>query len=215
MKRPDTLCLACGLALLVAAPSSCGDAGEPRAHAYAYDNRGDDSLSPDGSEAADASAPNPDAGREFAAAGGHADADVGVNAAGARQALPGAVYEVPVSAELAPYARYPVRGVRFDVTAEAAELRYPIPEELVGTEQRLQFRGAWSVAEQAYVLSGPSGDARCTMGADGAVECVERLVVRIELDKVIERFGASHPRVEVTRRFSADPIGILHFRLAR
>ena len=129
-----------------------------------------------------------------------------------------ATYSVPVPAELADQATFPVDSVSWNATAERASLKYDLPPELVGTRARVALDGAFDPARGVYALSGPAGTAECTV-AGASLTCNERLPgVPVDVARATE-LAAGSPgaakRAEVIRRFGVDPIGILTATLRR
>jgi hypothetical protein len=123
------------------------------------------------------------------------------------------VYEVPVSTQLAPYARYPVPEVAWTVKDGTRRLEYVLPADLVGSPQQVELTGP-EVAS-GWTLTGESfGSATCTQTGVRVV-CMEQLAgVPIDMAALEQRAAAgelSAEQLQVARTFASDPIGILIF----
>lgn len=123
-------------------------------------------------------------------------------------------YEVPVGAELAPFARYRLTDVRWMVKDGQRRLVYELPEDLLGHSRRVDFRGP-DTAESTWTLDGESvGTAQCVLAA-GQMTCREQLPgVQVDIAAVEARVMAGElapQQLEVTKVFQGDPIGVLRF----
>lgn len=130
-------------------------------------------------------------------------------------------YEVPVPAELAAAATYPVSKVEWSVDGDSVELRYDLPVGLIGKAVRLSFEGQLAASGTSASLVGDAGTAECVISRD-VVDCHEIMRGLLPLDPnydVVEAHAASEyagpaaDRVEVAKRFAGDPIGIVHIDL--
>jgi len=151
----------------------------------------------------------------------------GASGAGGGAALPTSgefhgTYEVPVSADLAAAALYDVPVVEWSVTDGVAKLEYDLPLGLVGTAIRLEFVGPAGASAPTGPLTGPPGTADCTFTGT-AVSCLEKMAGLLPITPdyaVVEQLakteyaGPPADRVNVTKRFVSDPIGIVHFDLS-
>ncbi len=130
-------------------------------------------------------------------------------------------YEVPVGAELAAAALYDVPIVEWTVEGGVAKLEYDLPLGLVGKAIKLEFLGPAGASAPTGALTGAPGTADCTV--DGAaISCLEKMAGLLPLEPdyaVVEQLakveytGPVADRIDVTKRFVSDPIGIIHFDL--
>lgn len=132
-----------------------------------------------------------------------------------------AVYEVPVPAELASAASYPVDTVEWEVRDGIASLKYDLPAGLIGKELRIEMEGPIDEDTQTASLTGVAGTATCEISAVG-IECLENMpgLMPIEPDlELVEALAADQydgpvaDRLDVAKRFAGDPIGIVRFEL--
>ena len=170
----------------------------------------------DGAAGAGASAP-----ADAASAAGSSGAQAAGAVANPEPAAPAALdpgspsYEVPVmDGALARFAQYAVAPVEWTAKKGERKLEYVLPAALVGADQRLEFVGADS-AGGPWTLRGPTfGTASCE-NVSGQIVCRETLAgVPIDVAAVAARVqtGELPPqRLEVTKVFNGDPIGILRF----
>lgn len=118
--------------LTVAWSTTASDAANPSPDARSVDS---DPAPTAGSDASD-----------LAISAGN-DASDPVSTAGRQSATPPPIdpgtpsYEVPVSDELADFARYPVASVERSERNGERRLEYTLPGDLVGADQRLEFKG--------------------------------------------------------------------------
>lgn len=124
-------------------------------------------------------------------------------------------YQVPVSTDLVAFSRYRIESVQWRVD-DGGEVRlaYALPVDLTGKSQRLDFSGVMT-SETTWSLEGKDfGTAECSQtGAD--IMCVEHLD-GVEVDvaavkKLVDAGKLAPQRLDVTKAFDADPIGILRF----
>lgn len=133
-----------------------------------------------------------------------------------------ATYEVPVPVDLSAAATYEVPEVNWSIDSNGSvQLEYELPMGLVGTSIQVMLEGRFDAATHTAALSGEAGTADCTISTS-AVACSEKLLelAPIETDLTVVRelaasefAGPAQQRLDVTARFSADPIGIVHIRL--
>jgi hypothetical protein len=156
----------------------------------------------------------------FALAGAPACADEGGSGFDAPGVYAG-TYEVPVPAELADAALYPVDEVEWLVDGDVVQLRYDLPRALVGKAIGLDFQGTFDPDATTLELEGAAGTASCTREGSTLV-CVETMTGLLPLTPdydVVEQLaadaydGPAADRVEVAKRFAGDPIGIIHIDL--
>jgi len=153
-----------------------------------------------------------------AATGGSSAAGNASPAAGTRFS---GSYEVPVEPALSAAALFTLADVRWAVDGDTARLAYDLPRELIGKSLRVDFSGAVA-SDGSARLSGDAGSADCTIGAVSVV-CQEDLQGLLPLEPdldVVEALakddyaGPAADRLDVARRFAADPIGIAQVDLA-
>lgn len=85
--------------------------------------------------------------------------------AGAAFAASGGTYEVPVPAELQPYARFPVDKFRVRLKDGELEVKYMLPLELTGLENHLVFRGPVNAKGVAHIEN-EQGTADCSLSTN-------------------------------------------------
>jgi hypothetical protein len=164
-----------------------------------------------GGAGADAPSTGGSAGEPAAASGG----------AGAAPTPPPALdpnspsYEVPVTdSTLRAFAQYPVGVVEWTAKKGERKLEYALPTDLIGSEQRLELVGADNPNGPWTLRGATFGTADCQVES-GQIVCREALAgVPIDVNAVSARVqaGALPPqRLEVTKVFNGDPIGILRF----
>jgi hypothetical protein len=122
-------------------------------------------------------------------------------------------YEVPVPAELAAAATYAVPEIEWTRSGDAVTLAYALPLGRVGDKVRVKFEGTLGAA-----LTGEAGTATCEVAAE-ATSCHEVMTGLLPITPdydVIAKEAAAEPgvdaalRAEIAKRFSVDPIGIVH-----
>ncbi len=139
-----------------------------------------------------------------------------VTACGEPTTEPGAVgvYFVPPREAVS---TYPVTDVSWHVEGDVARLDYTLPRLLVGSGLRVSFRGTVPPGGGAISLVGAAGSASCVLrpSAEVMLRCDERFTgIRVDLDAVRREALRDDParvdaRVEVSTRFSIEPIGVL------
>jgi hypothetical protein len=130
--------------------------------------------------------------------------------------IPAGTYSVPVSAELAPYASYPVGSINFCWNADLVTLGYKLPALVLGKAEHVAFVGPWNPSTARFELSGEDGTGICER-AGTTWTCTEEFVSigvdLTELSKELEGLPAEqvNGRLEVSKLFGQDPIGVLTF----
>jgi len=131
-------------------------------------------------------------------------------------------YEVPVPANLAAAAQYPVASIHWSVTQGVGRLTYDLPLDLVGRSIGLSFEGPIDASGGTATLTGNAGRADCVIDS-ASVVCHETMNGLSPLSPdygVVEKLAAADyagpaaDRVDVAQRFAGDPIGIVHVDLA-
>lgn len=131
-------------------------------------------------------------------------------------------YAVPVEPSLAAVASNPV-SVKFRIeNSGAVRLQYDLPPVLVGAGKRIDLTGVTG-ADGTTQLSGAAGTATCTTDVAGDVRCVERLsgvafdavAVATALDRASISGVERMQRLDVSQRFSVDPLGVLTIHASR
>lgn len=144
-------------------------------------------------------------------------------AAGAADGRPeGAIYRVPVPPALRPWASYPVEEVELEREGADIEISYPFPRWLSGDSDEIVLQGVYSDRPEGFPVTAEQGSGTCTH-TGARFECRESLPgLEVDREKARERMldaGLStqeiEQRLEVTRIFEADPIGIFEFELGR
>lgn len=132
--------------------------------------------------------------------------------------IAGAIYSVPVPAELEPFASYSVEDVSLCRLGSGIELGYSLPALLVGKKTRVAFAGTYDSANGTYELSSADGTASCELAGE-AWSCLEHFTgIEVDLEEVAEEAEdlsqqEAAARLDVAEQFSGDPIGILDFTL--
>jgi hypothetical protein len=160
------------------------------------------------SACADASGPRPFGAQDAATA----NPDAGVTPA-AKVGSAG-VYFVPPQG---PTSTYAVTDVSWRLRDGVARLDYPLPRLLVGQSERVSFEGRVPAGGGSIMLSSDDGTAVCTLrpSASVSLRCEERFRgIEVDLEGVRREAERVDPdrvnaRVEVSRRFSIEPIGVL------
>jgi len=122
------------------------------------------------------------------------------------------VYFVPPRG---PASEYAVTDVSWRIEGGRARLDYTLPRLLVGASQRVSLEGP--ATGGAMALSGSVGTASCTVQPSAGVglRCEERFPgLAVDLDGVRREAMRVDPanvqaRVDVSTRFSIEPIGVL------
>jgi hypothetical protein len=130
-------------------------------------------------------------------------------------------YFVPVDAELAPFATYPVKRVSFARDEGSVRIKYGFPRWLGGVRQPVELRGSYVPGAPGFdVTITDLGTGHCTH--EGArFECRELLPgISIDLEQaesIMREDGLPEREIEgrlrVSSEFAADPIGIVSFDL--
>lgn len=127
-----------------------------------------------------------------------------------------AVYRVPVSKELEPWATYPVDRFEMKQDDGTLHVEYDFPPWLTGFDRVIELEGPYSAgAASIEVVAEGIGTGTCTIEG-GRLSCTESLpglpVDRAEAQARMTAAGLSPEeiagRLKVTDAFSVDPIGI-------
>jgi hypothetical protein len=133
-----------------------------------------------------------------------------------------AVYSVPVSEVLEPYASYPNdQGIGFIIDGQKAILVYHLPKELTGlTTSEIILKGEVGAGD-SFELRGTCGAVGVCkkLATDQKISCrikYERLAFDLPARRKILRARYTNPlelagRTQVARLFSKEPVGILTF----
>ncbi len=130
-----------------------------------------------------------------------------------------ASYEVPVAnaPDLLEFALYEIPDIRIRSSQNHMELKYELPQHLVGTELgSITFEGT------PDNLVSPFGKATCVKD-----QC--ELIYNEKLSKVLQArmpeieelirndfdSATAAKKIEVARRFAGDPIGIIHYEVEK
>jgi hypothetical protein len=123
------------------------------------------------------------------------------------------VYFVPERSEVS---SYPVDEAKWVIDGQRVRLAYNLPRMLVGQSERVDMTGTLSADGTSASLSGPLGTATCDIDGDGLLRsCLEQFVgIEVDLERVRRLAAEDDPanvqaRVDVSRRFSTDPIGVI------
>lgn len=130
-------------------------------------------------------------------------------------------YEVPVSAELAAAAVFPVDEMEWSTANGVASLSYALPRGLVGQSLRVDFSGPYDPAAAELHLTGEAGTAVCTASGN-RISCYEEMYglkpvqtdyAVVEAIAAAEYAGPVSDRIQVAQIFESDPIGIAGIHL--
>lgn len=157
---------------------------------------------------ADATVPAPDASQDASPVSPDAGTMVGAKVGSA------GVYFVPPRG---PTSTYEVTDVSWEVRGGVARLDYPLPRLLVGQSERVSFEGRVPAGGGPILLSSDDGTALCALRPSPtlSLRCEERFHgLEVDLEGVRREAARVDPgrveaRVEVSRRFSIEPIGVL------
>ncbi|HEY3496786.1 MAG TPA: hypothetical protein VGK73_18940 [Polyangiaceae bacterium] len=133
-----------------------------------------------------------------------------------------AIYRVPVTAELEPWARYPVDEVEFERDGGRVTISYPFPEWLSGDSEDIDLEGDYEEGAASFDVTAEQGSGTCTRTGT-RYECTEHLPgLEVDPERARESMeDAGLDREEIARRllvtgvFETDPIGILEFEVGR
>ena len=133
-------------------------------------------------------------------------------------------YAVPVPAELAAAATFPLDHLDWTVIGDVVTLHYDLPVGLVGGDVRIDLTGRLTPGATEVVLTGAVGSGTCT--SDGQrLSCVEQFtglgvlprdMALVERAAAAEYAGPIADRVAVATVFGQpDPIGIATLELTQ
>lgn len=131
-------------------------------------------------------------------------------------------YAVPVPAELAAAATFPLDHLDWTVVGDVVTLHYDLPVGLVGGDVRIDLTGRLAPGATEVVLTGAVGSGTCT--SDGLrLSCVEQFtglgslpisMPLVEQTAAVEYAGPVADRVAVASVFGQpDPIGVATLEL--
>jgi len=129
-----------------------------------------------------------------------------------------ATYEVPSSDELKPYSTFELKDFKVRFIGSTFYMRYELPEILAGKVERIWLKGKFALGQSQIVLTGPNAKALC----EGVYESMHCEIVYNDLDideslaleaikKVSQSPLETNLRLQVTRAFSTDPVGIINY----
>jgi hypothetical protein len=130
-------------------------------------------------------------------------------------------YIVPVPAELADAAIYPVDHVDWEVAAGAVNLHYDLPEGLVGGLVPVSLSGPLAAGDTMIEVAGDNATGVC-VATDSTVTCREEFfglgALPLSMAVVTERAaleysGPAADRQAVAGLFDTDPIGFVEIDL--
>lgn len=124
------------------------------------------------------------------------------------------IYQVPTTSDLAAYSQYPVKFKSEAYEGITSKIDFPLPQDLTGVPQTITITknndGSWS---------GPQTEGNCQV-IDRHFQCTMKfhnlVFDETQATKFIqEKYSPSEVqgRMEVFRRFSGEPIGILKYKL--
>ena len=128
-------------------------------------------------------------------------------------------YTVPMADPAASaVASFPVTVKVQQLRSGAVRMHYTLPAELVGVPQSVDFTGP----ANGSVMTGSAGTAQCSSSPSETV-CNERLpgtrvdtaLVKTAVDSMTASAAEKALRLDVSAKFSIDPIGIVRFANAR
>jgi hypothetical protein len=126
-------------------------------------------------------------------------------------------YEVPVSDEMKPYARYPIKFKADKYQVEPNKISFPLPEALVGHPMQIEMS---RVNVNSNEWQGVNVDGTCTQESRYLVCKVRFKDLKIDSEGVKAIVDAKYVKAEeidgrmaVAKTFSTEPIGILNYKL--
>lgn len=136
-------------------------------------------------------------------------------------ALAYTTYTVPVSDELAPYAKFVLNNSRVEQDAAGVVVSYDLPPELVGPNHPTIVLGGKKRPGNIMLLEGEFGEASCFNRAD-KVECIveyDDLEIDMRGVEQVLRARSNDPleierRLQVARIFGGEPVGIVEINRA-
>lgn len=126
---------------------------------------------------------------------------------------PDAIYEVP-GFEDTDLSMYDIHSLKLDIEGDQVSIDYTLPLELTGVKNRIRAEGTLVDAVTA-VLKGSNSDLTCNLFAKTCDVRYRNLMIDPVLVKERLQSQNMHPveietRLAITRKFSGDPIGIIH-----
>ncbi len=129
------------------------------------------------------------------------------------------IYTVPTSADLAPYASFPLQNLSVKYQDEQLEVGYDLPISLTGELNHVVFSGQTVDGVPNAVLSGPNGTMNCLRSTAGSATCnVKFENLKTDSAKVNLALQAENldpaifgKKQIVSRIFNGDPIGVLQY----
>lgn len=130
-----------------------------------------------------------------------------------------ATYSVPVQDDLKPYASFNLKKFNLKNYEGETTVKYKLPLELTGIEQKVEFAGVINSKAQQNILTGKNGTMVCEKNSEAKVSCqVEYKNLEIDEKEAISNIvQSSHSRsemagkIQVMRAFSSDPVGIITY----
>ncbi|KYG68811.1 hypothetical protein AZI87_06170 [Bdellovibrio bacteriovorus] len=130
-------------------------------------------------------------------------------------ASPSAVYEIP-GVEDPDLAHYEIESLKLDINEDDIRIDYVLPLDLTGAKNRIRAEGVIGPDSKAN-LRGPHSDFVCDLIQE---KCdvryndltIDESLVRARLEGKKLSSTQIEQRLQVTRRFSGDPIGIIHLK---
>ncbi len=129
-----------------------------------------------------------------------------------------ATYTVPTNRELASYATFKLKNIKFVRNNEAVSAKYSMPSELIGgSSSEIEMTGKLTLHAAFFSMSGKNVEASCSeLGKDSYV-CLlkfkkDGIRVQENSDYFKKAFADSNEaaqRILVAKNFGADPVGIL------
>lgn len=129
-----------------------------------------------------------------------------------------ATYEVPMTTELKKFATFELEEFRVKNENQTLIIKYALPETVTGSVQTITLVGFVPESTQNFFMYGDKAEANCRIEYTRTQCSVVYKKLEIDLDKAraaIELISQSveetQARLEVTRFFSNDPVGIITF----
>lgn len=126
---------------------------------------------------------------------------------------PNAVYEVP-GFEETDLSMYDLYSLKLEINGDQVSIDYSLPLELTGAKNRIRAVGTL-VDKNTAILKGPHSDLTCNLAAKKCDVRYNDLTIDHSLVKEILQSQNLQPsevqtRLEITRKFSGDPIGVIY-----
>ena len=130
-----------------------------------------------------------------------------------------ATYSVPVQDDLKEYASFELKTFNLKRYIGKTTVKYKLPIELTGIEQKVEFTGIINSKAQQNILTGDNGTMICEKNSEARISCqVEYKNLEIDEKQAISNIVQSSTtrseivgKIQVMRAFSSEPVGIITY----